>query len=55
MKELEDEHANVRGSAALDLGRMRETEAKEKLEDTMKEEWDQTVRSRSREAVERMS
>jgi len=54
MKALEDDHAYVRGSAALALGRMRATEAKAKLEYTMKEDWDQTVRSRSREAVERM-
>ncbi len=54
MKALEDDHAYVRSSAALALGRMRATEAKAKLEYTMKEDWDQTVRSRSREAVERM-
>ncbi|MDE0405336.1 MAG: HEAT repeat domain-containing protein [Nitrospira sp.] len=55
IKALEDDHAYVRGCAALALGRMRATEAKTKLEYTMKEDWDQTVRSRSREAVERMS
>ncbi len=55
MKALEDDHPYVRGSAALALGRLRATEAKTKLEYTMKEDWDQTVRSRSREAVERMS
>ena len=55
MKALEDDHANVRGSAALALGRIPATEAKAKLEYTMKEDWDQTVRSRSRESVERMS
>lgn len=55
MKALEDDFAYVRSSAALALGRMRATEAKAKLEYTMKEDWDQTVRSRSREAVERMS
>ena len=54
IRALEDDHAYVRGSAALALGRMRAVEAKEKLEYTMKEDWDQTVRSRSREAVERM-
>ena len=54
IKALEDDHAYVRGCAALALGRMRATEAKSKLEYTMKEDWDQTVRSRSREAVERM-
>ena len=55
IKALEDDHAYVRACAALALGRMRATEAKAKLEYTMKEDWDQTVRSRSREAVERMS
>ena len=55
IKALEDDHAYVRGCAALALGRMRAMEAKAKLEYTMKEDWDQTVRSRSREAVERMS
>ena len=54
IKALEDDHAYVRGCAALALGRMRATEAKTKLEYTMKEDWDQTVRSRSREAVERI-
>ena len=54
MKALEDDHAYVRSCAALALGRMRATEAKARLEYTMKEDWDQTVRSRSREAVERM-
>jgi ABC-type nickel/cobalt efflux system permease component RcnA len=52
---LEDDHAHVRACAALALGRMRAQEAKEKLEETMKEDWDQTVRSRSREALERLS
>ena len=54
IRALEDDHAYVRSSSALALGRMRAIEAKEKLEYTMKEDWDQTVRSRSREAVERM-
>ncbi len=54
IKALEDDYAYVRSSAALALGRMRATEAKAKLEYTMKEDWDQTVRSRSREAVERI-
>ena len=54
IKALEDDHAYVRGCAALALGRMRATEAKAKLEYTMKEDWDQTVRSRAREAVERI-
>jgi hypothetical protein len=55
IRALEDDHAYVRSSAALALGRMRAVEAKEKLEYTMKEDWDQTVRSRSREAVDRMN
>ena len=52
---LEDDHAHVRACAALALGRMRAQEAKEKLEETMKDDWDQTVRSRSREALDRIS
>lgn len=51
---LEDDHAYVRGCAALALGRLRETEAKDKLAYVMKEDWDQTVRSRAREALERI-
>ena len=51
---LEDDHAHVRACAALALGRMRAQEAKAKLEEKMKEDWDQTVRSRSREALERI-
>ena len=51
---LEDDHAHVRACAALALGRMRAQEAKSKLEEKMKEDWDQTVRSRSREALERI-
>ncbi|RMH35509.1 MAG: HEAT repeat domain-containing protein [Nitrospirae bacterium] len=51
---LEDEHAHVRACAALALGRMRASEAKHKLQEKMKEDWDQTVRSRAREAVERI-
>ncbi len=54
IKFLEDDHAHVRASAALALGRMRAQKAKEKLEEKMKEDWDQTVRSRSREALERI-
>lgn len=54
LKALEDDHAYVRSSAALALGRMRAREAKEKLERIMKDDWDQTVRSRAREAVERI-
>ena len=51
---LEDDHAHVRACAALSLGRMRAQEAKEKLTEMEKEDWDQTVRSRSREALERI-
>ena len=51
---LEDDHAHVRACAALALGRMRASEAKGKLREKMKEDWDQTVRSRSREAFERI-
>ncbi len=54
IRALEDDHAHVRASAALALGRMKALEAREKLEVTMKEDWDQTVRSRSREAFERI-
>ena len=52
---LDDDHAHVRACAALSLGRMRAQEAKKILEEKMKEDWDQTVRSRSREALERIS
>jgi len=54
LKALEDEHAYVRSCAALGLGRLRAGEAKEKLTTVMKEDWDQTVRSRSKEALERI-
>jgi hypothetical protein len=54
LKALEDDHAYVRSSAALGLGRLRASEAKEKLMTVMEEDWDQTVRSRSREALERI-
>ena len=55
LKALEDDHAYVRSSAALSLGRMRVLEAKEKLSHVMKEDWDQTTRSRAREALERIT
>ena len=55
LKALEDDHAYVRSSAALGLGRMRAREAKDKLAYLMKEDWDQTVRSRAREALERLA
>jgi hypothetical protein len=54
LKALEDDHAYVRSSAALGLGRLRASEAKEKLTTVMEEDWDQTVRSRSKEALERI-
>ncbi len=54
IKALEDDHAHVRASSALALGRMKALEAREKLEETMTEDWDQTVRSRSKEAFERI-
>ncbi|HEU4506467.1 MAG TPA: HEAT repeat domain-containing protein [Nitrospira sp.] len=54
VKALEDDHAYVRSCAALALGRLRATETKERLLTVMKEDWDQTVRSRAKEALERM-
>lgn len=52
---LEDDHAYVRACAALGLGRLRAPEARAKLEYVMKEDWDQTVRSRAKEALERIT
>ena len=54
VKALEDDHAYVRSCAALALGRLRAHEAKERLMAVMKDDWDQTVRSRAKEALERM-
>jgi hypothetical protein len=54
VKALEDDHAYVRSCAALALGRLRAIEAMERLTTVMKEDWDQTVRSRAKEALERM-
>jgi HEAT repeat protein len=54
VKALEDDHAYVRSCAALALGRLRATETKERLLAVMKDDWDQTVRSRAKEALERM-
>ena len=51
---LEDDHAYVRSCAALGLGRLRAPEAREKLQKASVEDWDQTVRSRAREALERI-
>ena len=52
---LEDDHAHVRACAALGLGRLNAFEAKEKLTVVMQDDWDQTVRSRAKEALERMA
>ena len=54
MKALEDDHAYVRSCAALGLGRLRATEARERLMTVVEEDWDQTVRSRAKEAIERI-
>jgi HEAT repeat protein len=54
LKALEDDHAYVRSCAALGLGRLRATEARERLITLIEEDWDQTVRSRAKEAVERL-
>jgi HEAT repeat protein len=54
IKALEDDHAYVRSCAALALGRLRAVETKERLMTVMKDDWDQTVRSRAKEALERM-
>lgn len=54
LKALEDDHAYVRACAALGLGRLRATETGERLKTLAEEDWDQTVRSRAKEALERM-
>jgi HEAT repeat protein len=54
VKALEDDHAYVRSCAALGLGRLRAVETKERLKAVLEEDWDQTVRSRAKEALERM-
>ena len=54
VKALEDDHAYVRASAALGLGRLRAAETRDRLATVMKDDWDQTVRSRAKEALERM-
>lgn len=51
---LGDDHAYVRSCAALGLGRLRAAEARERLKLVAEQDWDQTVRSRAREALERM-
>ena len=55
LKALEDDHAHVLACAALGLGRLHALEAKDKLTVVMQDDWDQTVRSRAREALERMA
>ena len=55
VKALDDDHAYVRSCAALALGRLRATEARERLMAVMKDDWDQTVRSRAKEALDRIS
>ncbi|TKS58962.1 MAG: hypothetical protein EWM72_02614 [Nitrospira sp.] len=54
VKALEDDHAYVRSCAALGLGRLRAVETRERLTAVMEEDGDQTVRSRAKEALERM-
>jgi hypothetical protein len=54
LKALEDDHAYVRSCAALGLGRLKAVEARERLKTAMEHDWDQTVRSRAREALERI-
>ncbi len=54
LRALEDDHAYVRSCAALGLGRLRASEARDRLISLMEEDWDQTVRSRAKEAVERL-
>ncbi len=54
VKALEDDHAYVRSCAALGLGRLRATETRERLTAVVEDDGDQTVRSRAREALERM-
>lgn len=54
LKALEDDHAYVRSCAALGLGRLRAIETQERLKTLVEEDWDQTVRSRAKEALERM-
>ncbi len=54
VKALDDDHAYVRSCAALGLGRLRATEARERLKTAMEHDWDQTVRSRAKEALERI-
>jgi HEAT repeat protein len=54
VKALDDDHAYVRSCAALGLGRLRAVEARERLKTLMQDDWDQTVRSRAKEALEQI-
>ncbi|OQW37882.1 MAG: hypothetical protein A4E19_11950 [Nitrospira sp. SG-bin1] len=54
VKALEDDHAYVRSCAALGLGRLRAVETRDRLKLIAEQDWDQTVRSRAREALEQM-
>lgn len=54
LKTLDDDHAYVRSCAALALGRLRAIETKDRLMTLFKDDWDQTVRSRAKEALDRM-
>ena len=54
IKALEDDHPYVRACAALGLGRLRAAEARPNLERMAKEDWDQSVRSRCQEALDRI-
>ena len=54
LKALDDDHPYVRACAALGLGRLRASDAKPQLELMAKEDWDQSVRSRCREALDRI-
>ena len=54
IKALKDDHAYVRACAALGLGRLRATDARDRLAQVAEEDGDQTVRGRAREALEQM-
>ncbi|MBH0177298.1 MAG: HEAT repeat domain-containing protein [Nitrospira sp.] len=54
VKALKDDHAYVRACAALGLGRLRATDARDRLAQVAEEDGDQTVRGRAREALEQM-
>jgi hypothetical protein len=54
IKALEDDHPYVRSCAALGLGRLRAVEARERLSQVAKDDGDQSVRGRAREALDRI-